>query len=562
MGTNGEYVWTTQTLTTLVQKIASPLHRSDCGCIGRARYAILPRRFLGISPDPYAPLGCRKDIFHHAYNVMPFGLKNVGATAEKFLGFMVTQRGIEANPAQVKAILQSPAPSFKKEIQQLTGRLAALGRFISRFIDLLKPLFTTLRGANRAEWDEECDRAFVAIKQYLTEPPILANLEAGDTLYLYLSASDITINATLFKECGDVKLRPMFFVSKSLTDAKTMYTHLERVALTDLPLRGTIHKPDLPGRMARWAMEHSKYGIQYKPRLVKKGQVLVDFLVEIPQYNTCLDSKGWWTLCADGVGIGLQLTSPTGESIEQAVRLGFSAPNNESKYEAMIARLELTLAIGANSLLIQSNSQLVMGQVNVEFEFREPRMEKYASLVKQKLSTLTTWKLEHIPRDSNERADALAVVAASFPITETIYLPIYYQPGSSIWYTQVSQIEESPPSWMDPIRLYIATRELPNNRSRAHKVQVQSARFSLVDGLLYKRSLGGPYLKCLTPEQGQYVLAELHEGICKNHSGGRTLAHRAHTQGYYWPVMKSDAADYVRKCDPYQRMSPILRSPV
>ena len=73
---------------------------------------------------------------------------------------------------------------------------------------------------------------------------------------------------------------------------------------------------------------------------------------------------------------------------------------------------------------------------------------------------------------------------------------------------------------MDPIRLYITTGELPDDRSRAHKVQVQSARFSLVDELLYKRSLGGPYLKCLTPEQGQYVLAELHEGICRNHSGG------------------------------------------
>ena len=189
-------------------------------------------------------------------------------------------------------------------------------------------------------------------------------------------------------------------------------------------------------------------------------------------------------------------------------------------------------------------------------------MGKYASLFKQKLSTLATWKLEHIPRDSNEQIDALAIVAASLPITETIYLPVYYQPGSSILHTQVSQIEESPPSWMYPIRLYIAIGELPDDRSMARKVQIQSDRFSLVDGQLYKRSLGKLFLKCLTPEQGQYVLAELHEGICGNHSGGRTLAHRAHTQGYYWPTMKSDAADYVKKCDPCQRMFPILKSPV
>ena len=86
---------------------------------------------------------------------------------------------------------------------------------------------------------------------------------------------------------------------------------------------------------------------------------------------------------------------------------------------------------------------------------------------------------------------------------------------------------------MDPIRLYVATGELPNDRDKAHKVLIQSARFSMIDGQLYKRSLGRPYLMCLTPEQGQYVLVELHEGICGNHSGGRTLAHRAHTQVYY-----------------------------
>ena len=229
-------------------------------------------------------------------------LKCAFGSARIFLGFMVTQRGIEENPAQLKAILQSPTPSSKKGIQQLTGRLAALGRFISRLTERLKPFFTTMRGVNRAEWNEECDKAFVAIKQYLTEPTILISPEAGDTLYLYLAASDIAVIAALFKECGEAKLRPVFFISKSLTDAETRYTHLEQAALalrtaaqklrpyfqahlvvvlTDLSLRGTIHKPDLSGRMTRWAMELSEYGIQYRSRLSKRGQVLADFLAEL-----------------------------------------------------------------------------------------------------------------------------------------------------------------------------------------------------------------------------------------------------------------------------------------
>ena len=143
----------------------------------------------------------------------------------------------------------------------------------------------------------------------------------------------------------------------------------------------------------------------------------------------------------------MQLTSPTEERIEQAVRLGFNATTNESEYETMIAGLELTLFMGADNLSVRSDSQLV----NAEFESRDPRMAKYTSLVKQKLNTLSAWKLEHIPRDCNERADALADVDTSLPIRETVFLPIYYRPDSSILHAQVNQIEEVPPSWMDPI---------------------------------------------------------------------------------------------------------------
>ena len=106
---------------------------------------------------------------------------------------------------------------------------------------------------------------------------------------------------------------------------------------------------------------------------------------------------------------------------------------------------------------------------------------------------------------------------------------------------------------------YISTGKLPAERDLAHKIQVQSTRFSLINGQLFKRSLDGPYLKCLTTEQGQYVLAELHEGICGDYLGGRTLAHKAHSKGYYWLTIRSDTADYVRKCDRCQRQAPVLR---
>ena len=109
-------------------------------------------------------------------------------------------------------------------------------------------------------------------------------------------------------------------------------------------------------------------------------------------------------------------------------------------------------------------------------------MEKYVSLVKQCLGSFSAWKLEHITRNYNEKAGALAVVAAYLPVTETVFLPIYYQPNSSIITTQVSQVDEVSPSWMDPIVQYINMGELQIERNKAHKIQIQLAKFSLING--------------------------------------------------------------------------------
>ena len=103
----------------------------------------------------------------------------------------------------------------------------ALGRFIAHFIDRLKPFFATLKRAQRAGWNQDCDQELATIKKYLIEPPILASPETGETLYLFIVVSDISVSVVLFKEDEHWKKRPIFFISKSLSEAKTRYTHLE-----------------------------------------------------------------------------------------------------------------------------------------------------------------------------------------------------------------------------------------------------------------------------------------------------------------------------------------------
>ena len=123
--------------------------------------------------------------------------------------------------------MESQNPTSRKRVQQLAGRLTALGRFISCFTDRLKPFFTTLKWAKQTGWNLECDQALMSIKKYLTEPLILASPETCETLYLYITVSDVLASAALFNEDEHQKQRPIFFVRKSLSEAETRYSCLE-----------------------------------------------------------------------------------------------------------------------------------------------------------------------------------------------------------------------------------------------------------------------------------------------------------------------------------------------
>ena len=112
---------------------------------------------------------------------------------------------------------------------------------------------------------------------------------------------------------------------------------------------------------------------------------------------------------------------------------------------------------------------------------------------------------------------------------------------------------------MDPIVTFLKDDILPEEKSEAEKIRRNATRFWLSeDYKLYKRSYSGPYLLCVHPEASEPLLEELHEGICGSHTGGRSLSHRALTQGYWWPGMQKEVLEYVKKCDQCQRFVPSI----
>ncbi|KAM1360209.1 hypothetical protein ACFX2F_047093 [Malus domestica] len=132
-----------------------------------------------------------------------------GVGSSKFLSFMISQRGIEANPKKIKAILDMKEPVTSKDFQSLTGKVAALTRFISKAINRCAPFFKALKGNKKyITLTDKCAEAFKNLKDYMSKAPLLFKPEVD----------------------GNVK-RPVYYASKALQDAETRYSNIEKLAL-------------------------------------------------------------------------------------------------------------------------------------------------------------------------------------------------------------------------------------------------------------------------------------------------------------------------------------------
>ncbi|XP_075658936.1 putative mitochondrial protein AtMg00860 [Castanea sativa] len=122
-----------------------------------------------------------------------------GVGSEKFLSYMITHRGIEINPAQVKAINSLQPPRNPKEVQRLTRMTAALNRFISRSLDRRRPFFQLLNKWKGFEWTEECSLAFQQLKEYLSQPPIMSRPEIDEVMFAYIVVADHAVSLVLIR---------------------------------------------------------------------------------------------------------------------------------------------------------------------------------------------------------------------------------------------------------------------------------------------------------------------------------------------------------------------------
>ncbi|RDX98498.1 Tf2-6, partial [Mucuna pruriens] len=315
--------------------------------------------------------------------------------------------------------------------------------------------------------------------------------------------------------------------------------------------------------MVAWSVQLSEFDISFEKRGPIKAQALADFITEI---NTEQEqAEGEWYLSVDGSsnqtgsGAGVILEGPNGILVEQSLHFDFKASNNQAEYEALLAGMKLALEIEAKRLTAKSDSKLVTGQVNGEYQAKDPRLAKYRERARMMAALFESFKLLHVPRDQNERADLLAKLASTrrglqrSVIHENISTPTIEKPEV--------QCNEHRATWMDPMVEYLKEGRLPADPGEASKVRKEAPKYTLIEHWLYRRGFSSPLLKCVDPKEAEYVIKEVHEGVCGTHIGGRALARKIARAGYFWPSLKADCMDYVKRCDTCQRFADNHQAP-
>ncbi|GKU94659.1 hypothetical protein SLEP1_g8119 [Rubroshorea leprosula] len=413
----------------------------------------------------------------------------------KFLGFMISRRGIEVNPEKIKAIEEMKPPRSTKDVQRLARRIAALHRFISKSAYKCLPFFKVLRTTAQKDeagkprkfnWTTECQVAFDELKAYLSSPPLLTKAHEGEILHLYLGISDTAVSSVLIKEMRKQQ-QPVYYASK----------------------------------------------IAFQQRSAIRAQALADFVVECTSNQMDPSSKvETWTLYVDGSsnskgsGAGAVLTGLDNFRGEHALKFNFEATNNVAEYEALLLGLRLAV------------------------ELKVKRLQIYISELKNRFEK---FQLTKIPRAENEHADSLSKLASeNSGEAKSVYIEILNEPSFQTSGAMEISTDPDAPSWTNPIREYLLNGTIPGDKQEEMKLRRKASRYTLVGDILYKRSYSLPLLRCLTPYEAEYALREVHEGVCGSHVGARTLAHKVLRQGYYWPNMQEDAKKFMQRCQKCQ----------
>jgi ribonuclease HI len=525
------------------------------------------------------------------------------------LGFIVSKRGIEANPEKIAAITNMGPIKDLKGVQTVMGCLAALSHFISRLGEKGLPLYRLLRKAERFTWTLEAEEALGNLKALLINAPILVPPAAGENLLIYVAATTQVVSAAVVVERQEegpalLILRPVYFISEVLSETKIRYPQIQKLlyaviltrrklrhyfeahlvtVVSSFPLGEIIQCREASGRIEKWAVELMGETLSFAPWKAIKSQVLADFLAEWvdTQLPTAPIQAELWTMYFDGslmktgAGAGLLFNSPLGKHVCYIIRLHFPASNNVAEYEALVNGLRIAVELGVRRLDARGDSQLIIDQVMKNSHCRDWKMEAYCDEVRRLEDKFYGMELNHVARRYNETVDELAKIASGrTTVPLNVFSKDIYQPSVKLndapepEETSVQpevplaaedkalcvEIEQSGVTpnlnWQTLYLEYLLRGELPLDKAEARRLARHAKSFVLLgdEKELYHRSPLGILQRCISVTQGQELLQEIHSGACGHHVAPRALVGNAFRQGFYWPTAVADATRIIRSC--------------
>jgi ribonuclease HI len=514
----------------------------------------------------------------------------------KFLGCLVSTKGIEANPNKIEAILLMEPPSTKKGAQRLAGRLASLNRFISRSAERNLPFFEILKSAEVFQWGSVQQKAFEELKQYLIDLTTLTPPAPGAPLLLYVEASQSAVSAALVQEKldGQVKKQaPVYFVSEVLSLSKKNYTELEKVLYAVLmasrklqhyfqayhiivpssqPLKDIMRNREATGRIGKWAAELNEFAIDYVHRSSIQSQALVDFIADwtpgAQKEEINKDAEAWTMFCDGswgtfGAGAAVVLVAPSKVRTCYTAKLDFSCTNNIVEYEALLLGLRKLRAMGIRRSILKTDSQVIAGHVDKSSKARDSKLEKDLDTVRRLEASFEGFSVKNIPRGENEHADLLAKLAAQgLPLPSEIFFETIKAPSVELMERAVLVISlVHSEDWRTEIIFFLQGNCLLDDEAYNKRMEARTRLYVIIEGELYKHGVYSPLLKCLSRAEGVELMKEIHAGLCGSHIGSRPLLGKVFRQGFYWLKAASDAAELVQKCENCQKCARDQKQP-
>ncbi|KAJ1703288.1 hypothetical protein LUZ63_003067 [Rhynchospora breviuscula] len=433
------------------------------------------------------------------------------------------------------------APKTVKKVQELTGRIAALNRPVK-----------------------------------------------GEPLHLYVGASAVAVSAALLREEDKIQ-KPVYVVSRVLRDAEERYSIVEKGAfavliaarklrpyfqahpikvISELPLKKALGSLDVSGRLLKWTVELSEFDISFMPKAAYKGQALADFIVKNTGRAEKRVQESVWQVYVDGAasergaGLCIQIKGPKGEKFYYTIHLTFTVTNNTAEYEALFTGLRLVETVGATKVKIFMDSQLVVNQINRQYDVYDPILTKYLEKIRTILASFDEATVKHILRSMNEVADALSKLAKESELCNDTSITIIEIPEACITQNEIAVLPiNNELEWYTPIWDYLTRGQLPTDKVAARLIKRWAPEFTILERELLKKGYCRPWLTCISDTKGRELIREIHKGICASHQSPYNLDKRIEREGYFWPTMRKDMIDIVRRCEKRQYHSRVSRKP-